>query len=237
MNIISKFSKIAKNVKIGNNNWIGDNVKIYENVIIGNNNKIYDNSTIYPNTKIGNNNVFLNNNNIGEFGINSSENFTEKKFNGLEIGDNNYFHIDNVIFNGYHEKTIIGNNNKILGESHIGHDCIIDENVHIYPRTLISGFCRFLSYSGTGVGTYIRQRTVIGNYSFTALGSSIVKNTFPFFIIIDNKPVRLNFHRIPKEWHIYEKEIIKIQNDKEFNINVPEEIKNIIKNYLIISNK
>ena len=117
MNQISKIASIPSCLKIGKNNIIGKNVKILENVIIGDNNKIYDDTIIYPNTKIGNNNIFLHRNKIGEIGVQSSfntDNF-EFKYNGLEIGNNNFFHVDNIVFNGYDNKTIIGDYNKILG--------------------------------------------------------------------------------------------------------------------------
>ena len=204
MNKISRCSSICSSLIIGKNNIIGKNVKIFENVTIGNNNKIYDNTIIYPNTKIGNNNIFLHRNKIGEIGVQSSfttDNF-EFKYNGLEIGNNNFFHVDNIIFNGYDKKTVIGNYNKILSESHIGHDTKIINNVILYPRCITGGHSTLLSNSVMGFNSTIQQRMVLGNYSMIGAGNNVSKNVFPFFIIINNKYIRTNNKAIPDDLNI-----------------------------------
>ena len=226
MNKISILANISKKLKIGKNNFIGDNVKIWDDVIIGNNNKIFENTIIYPNTIIGDNNVILNDNIIGEFAIEAKYDFVEKKFRGLEIGNNNFFHIKNIIFNGFHNKSLIGNNNKILAELHMGHDVEIENNVVIYPRVLIGGKSKLQSNSGMGTGSFIQQNLVMGEYSFTAMLNPIVKNCLPFFIYKDNKPYRMNYHRVPKEWHQYEKQLL----EKNYE-NLPEEIIKIINKF------
>jgi len=106
-----------KSIQIGSGNDISDDVKIHNNVVIGNNNKIYSGTIIYPNTIIGNNNIILNNNILGEYGVDAKDNdFKEKKFGGLIIGNNNYFHVNNIIFSGFYTKTEIGDNNKFLSQ-------------------------------------------------------------------------------------------------------------------------
>jgi UDP-N-acetylglucosamine acyltransferase len=183
---------------IGLGNQIGKKVVIYPGAYIGNNNKIFDGSIIYPGTVIGNNNVILDNNILGEHPIDSNEtHFEDKKFGGLIIGDNNFFHINNKVYSGLTGQTKIGNYNKILAESHIGHDCLLENYVNIYTRTLLCGYVTMSDFSGTGVGTFIHQRRRVGAFGFTAMNSSIVRDSFPFFINIDNKKYsKINYHRI-----------------------------------------
>jgi UDP-N-acetylglucosamine acyltransferase len=240
MNKISKQSKICDSLIIGQNNLIGDNVKIMKNVKIGDNNKIYDNTIIYPNTTIGNNNIFLNNNKIGELGVQSHINYNNFKFkyNGLVIGDNNFFHINNIIFNGYEKKTIIGNNNKFLSEVSIHHDNIIKNNVVLYPRAITAGFCKLLDNSVMGMGSSMQQRQVLGQYSMIGMNNSAIHSIFPFFIYYNNQYIRYNTHRIPNEFNINNfklKEIIDYIKKNSFDdyiikeINkLPEEIRNPI---------
>lgn len=226
MNRISKLAKIGKNVKLGINNFIGDNVKIWDDVELGDNNQIFENTIIYPNTKIGNNNVILNYNIIGEYGVEAKHDFTEKKFGGLEIGNNNYFHIKNIIYNGYHNKTKIGNSNKILSEITIHHDCILENNIFLYPRAMLCGKVSMQSNSGLGANSVIQQNSLIGEYSFGAMLNPIVKNCFPFFIYKNAKVYRMNYHRVPKEWHKYEKQLL------EKNLtDLPHNILDIIKKF------
>jgi UDP-N-acetylglucosamine acyltransferase len=208
---------------------IGDNVKIMENVIIGNNNKIYDNTIIYPNTTIGNNNIFLNNNKIGELGVQSHINYEnfEFKYNGLEIGDHNFFHVNNIIFNGYENKTIIGNNNKFLAENHIGHDTEIKNNVVIYPRCITGGGSKILSHSVMGFYSTIQQNRVLGSYSMIGGGNNVSHNVFPFFIYFNNKYIRYNTHAIPADFEINKinlKEIIDYIKKNSFDEHVKNEI-------------
>jgi len=239
-------TKISKPI-IGLGNYIEKNVNIFPGVKIGNNNKIYNGTIIYPGTVIGNNNVILNNNILGEHPIDSNEKqFTEKKHGGLILGDNNFLHISNKIYSGLANKTMIGDNNKILAESHIGHDTIIGNFVNIYTRTLLCGFVKMCDYSGTGVGTFVHQRKVIGDFSFTAMNSSIVRNSFPFFVNIDNKKyTKINYHQIslvPEFASIKEYESIltemcnkyvnKNLDLSEYETKLPDNIFNIIKNFL-----
>ena len=226
MNKISKIAKIGKNFKIGINNIIGDNVKIWDDVIIGSNNKIYDNTIIYPNTIIGDNNVILNNNVLGEFEVEAKYNFIDKKFGGLKIGNHNFFHINNIIYNGFHHQTIIGNHNKFLSEISCHHDCYLENNILIYLRAMLCGLVKLHSNTGLGAGVIVQQNLKMGQYSFGAMLNPIVKNCFPFFIYKNNISYRMNYHRVPKEWHQYEEQLL----NNDFN-NLPEEVINIIKKF------
>jgi len=230
---------------LGKNNIIAKNVKIYENVTIGNNNKIYEGSIIYPNTIIGDNNIILNNNVIGEHPIDSTEIFSEKIYKGIEIGNNNFFHVNNIIFGGKCDKTIIGNYNKILAENHIAHDVKINNHVTIYPRTLLGGFVKLMDYSSTGAGTFIHQRKTIGTFSFTGMNSTITKNSFPFYININNKYSKLNYHKLLKyddynDINNYENtlnEILNLHHNnclnlKEYYDKLPKKIYNDINSFL-----
>lgn len=234
MNKISRLAKICNSLKIGKNNFIGENVKIMENVIIGSNNKIYDNTIIYPNTIIGDNNIILNNNKIGELGVQSNINYEnfEFKYNGLEIGNNNFFHVNNIIFNGFTNKTLIGNNNKFLSEITIHHDSEIKNDIILYPRAMVAGFCKLLNNSVMGMNSTLQQRKVLGQYSMIGMNNPCSHNVFPFFIYFNNDYIRYNTHIIPEKFKINEynlKEIIeKIKRDK-FNENILDEINQLPK--------
>jgi len=187
---------------MGNNNYIEAGVKICENVIIGDNNKIYDGTVIYPNTKIGNNNVILNNNILGEFAVEANIAFTEKTHNGLEIGDNNFFHVDNIIYSGYYAKTIIGNNNKFLSQVTIHHDNIIHNNVVLYPKAITAGLCVLLDNSTMGMNSCLQQKSVLGSFSMIGMGSIASHNIFPFYIYFNQMYKRFNNKKIPHELQI-----------------------------------
>jgi acyl-[acyl carrier protein]--UDP-N-acetylglucosamine O-acyltransferase len=230
-----------KNIKIGENNTISKSAKIHENVIIGNNNKIYDDVIIYPNTIIGDNNIILNNNIIGEYPIQSSDNYRDYKFDniyGTKIGNNNFFHVRNIIFGGTERNTEIKDNNKILGECHIGHDSIVNNNITIYSRTLLCGYVELLDYSSSGVYSFVHQYKIVGQYSMIGGNSSITKNVFPYFINIDNKISKINKVKLPEKILQYENELRTIADEyykgnKNFYLDdFPDYIKTDLKIFL-----
>lgn len=211
--------KFPKSLVMGKNNYIEAGVKIHENVIIGNNNKIYDGTVIYPNTTIGNNNVILNNNRLGEHPIESHDIFKEKIFNGLEIGDNNFLHVENIIFNGYHRKSKIGDNNKILSEYHMGHDTHIYNEVTIYPRVITGGLSTIMDNSSIGMNSVIQQNCVLGKYAMIGMVNAASHNIFPFYIYFNRKYLRPNNVKIPDEIQIdkYDETIRKLIEDLKNN--------------------
>jgi UDP-N-acetylglucosamine acyltransferase len=215
--------RAIKNVKIGKNNFISPKAVIHDNVIIGNNNNIYDDVIIYQNTKIGDNNNIFPRNIIGEFPISSNDKYTSYDFNltkGVEIGNNNFFHVSNIIFSGIDDKTFIGNNNKFLAENHVAHDVKVLNGVTFYPRCIPGGYSIYLNNSSIGMGAIIHQRTVVGQYSMIGANSTITKHVFPYYININNKLHRLNEIKIPcniKNYDLVLQEINHNFNLKNFN--------------------
>ena len=227
MNRISKLAKIGKNVKIGFNNIIGDYTVIADNVIIGDNNRLYPFNKIYPNVSIGDNNIFLENNVIGEHPVEMSNIFTNKIYNGVNIGNNNFFHSNNSIFGGYTNKTIIGNDNKLAYQTHIGHDSIITNNVQLFPNTIVGGYSILMPYSGLGIGSGIHQKKVLGSYSFTGMLSASTKHVFPFLITVGNKYTRVNSKIAPEITQKYQKQLFELmeQTQKTIPDNLDDKIK------------
>jgi|MGYP005653536951 acyl-[acyl carrier protein]--UDP-N-acetylglucosamine O-acyltransferase len=235
--------KYPRSLIIGKNNFISSSVKIHENVCIGNNNKIYDGTVIYPNTKIGNNNVILNNNILGEHGVEAKYDFTEKVFKGLKIGNNNYFHVNNIIFNGFHRKTLIGNNNKILAECHISHDTNIKNNVIMYPKSMTAGLTTLLDYSVLGMQSSIQQNSVLGHFSMIGMGNIASHNVFPFYIYFNQNYLRINKMKVPEKLNImeYDNDLRNLIKDLKENkcyskfvekSNLPKDIKFYIEDFL-----
>ena len=203
-------------LKIGKNNKISRLAKIYDNVIIGNNNFIGDNVVIYPHTIIGNNNNIFNNNIIGEFAISSDDkynNYNLDQCKGVYIGNNNLLHVKNIIFSGIDNKTHIGDNNKFLGENHIGHDAYITKNVTTYPRIIVGGYSKLLEHSNIGMAAIIHQRCIIGQYSMIGANNTVTKNIFPYFININNKIHRINEKKTHNDVKTIEPILRKVSED------------------------
>jgi UDP-N-acetylglucosamine acyltransferase len=230
-----------KNLKIGKNNLISPKAILYDDVTIGDNNNIYDDVIIYPNTTIGNNNNIFPKNIIGEFPVSSDDKYNTYNFNltkGVSIGDNNLFHVSNIIFSGIDNKTFIGNNNKFLAENHIAHDIKVINNVTFYPRCILGGYSIYLDNSNIGMSAIIHQKIVVGQYSMIGANSTITKHVFPYYINIGNKLHRLNEKKIPENVKQYDNILQEINKNfilKKYDTSkykLSNEIDDILTEYL-----
>lgn len=234
--------KSFKNIKIGKNNFISPKAVLHNNVTIGDNNNIYDDVIIYPNTIIGDNNNIFPRNIIGEFPISSDDKYKLYDFNltkGVKIGNNNLFHVNNIIFSGIDDKTFIGNNNKFLAENSIAHDIKIFNNVTFYHRICTGGYSIFLDYSNIGMESVINQKIVVGQYSMIGSNSTITKHVFPYYININNKLHKLNERKINEDVKKYDNILKEINSNfilKNFNTSiypVSNEIDDTLTEYLM----
>jgi acyl-[acyl carrier protein]--UDP-N-acetylglucosamine O-acyltransferase len=251
---------IYSNVTIGDNNIIyphnyvggipkvndktnhnSPNLIIHENCIIGNNNHIYDNTILFPKTEIGNNNYIHPYNYIGVLPVDSFSNNFNYDYSlskGVIIGDNNLLQPQVAILSGVKNKTKIGNNNKLLARTSLAHDVIIKNNVITYPQTIIGGFSILLDNCKIGMSSTINQKIVIGQNSMIGSNNTITKNSFPYFININNKLNGLNKKILPEEINNYESILLEISNNfnnKKYNLELyelPNEIKDTLLEYI-----
>ena len=225
-NSVAENAVLYSTLAIGDNNVIGNNVRIHENVKIGNNNVIHDDVIIYPGTVIGNNNIIFNGNIIGEIPVQSNGTFQDRDFNETKhviIGNNNFLHVKNIIFAGTERNTYIGDNNKILCDCHVNHDCYIGNNVTLYPRVTLAGFVKCLDHCNIGGSSFIHQYKTIGQYCMIGANNFVGKNVFPYFVYIDNKITRLNTIKIPLYAKDNESAILEIARNYYMNADLNPE--------------
>ena len=158
---VDPFTVIHGNVQIGEGTWIGSNVTIMEGTRIG------KNCRIFPGAVIG--------------GIPQ-----DRKFNGekttVEIGDDCTIREFVTIHRGTTDryKTVVGNGCWILAYSHIGHDCIIGNNVTLSNSCQIAGHVVLGDYVSIGGVCAVHQFVKIGEHAFISGGSLIGKDVPPF---------------------------------------------------------
>jgi UDP-N-acetylglucosamine acyltransferase len=167
---------IDPSVKLGKGNTIGAFTVIHSGVEIGDNNKIGSHTVIGGNGEIRN-----------------ASNFKGKVKIGSRNLINHHVTIDKPI-NGY---TIIGNDNFIMTKSHLGHDVIISNNVTISSGAMIGGHTQVHDYANIGLNAEIHQRKIIGQGAMVGMGSSIIKNVYPFTKVVSvNSVIGYNIMKI-----------------------------------------
>ena len=173
--IIGKKAQIGKNVQIGNFATIDDDVVIGANTWIGNYVHIQNGARIGENCQIHASAVL-------------AGDPQDLKYKGecttLEIGNNNIIREFVTINRGTASrgKTVIGHNNLIMANSHIGHDCVIGDHCVIGFNVGMAGEVTVSDWANVSGLTGIHQFSRIGTHAMVGGLSKIVKDVPPYVI-------------------------------------------------------
>ena len=179
--MISPLAYVDPSAQIGENVEIGPFCFIDKNVIIGDNNIIMPHVNIMYGSRIGNGNQIHPGAVIG--GIPQ-----DLKFQGedstAEIGDNNRIR-ENVTINrgtASKGKTIVGNNNLLMENMHVAHDCIIGNNCILGNSTKIAGEVVIDDFAILSACVLIHQFCHVGGHVMIQGGSGCSKDIPPYII-------------------------------------------------------
>ena len=182
-NKIHSTAMIDEGANVGHNVEIGPYSIVHKNVKIGDDTKIESHCVIYPGSEIGNNNFIHDHVIIGanpqdlKFDINLNTH--------VKILDNNIIREYVSIHRSTNESkpTKIFSNNMIMANSHIGHDCIIGNNIVITNATLLAGNVMIEDFAVLGGNTLVHQFVRIGKLSMVSGGARLSKDVIPFMLI------------------------------------------------------
>lgn len=186
--IIDPSAKIHENVTIGPYAVIGKNVEIDDGTWIG------SHAVIKGTTKIGKNNKIFQFASIGE-------DPQDQKYKGedtlLEIGDRNVFREFCTINRGTvldHGITRIGSDNLFMNYVHIAHDCDIANHTIFANNATLAGHVHIDDHVILGGFSGIHQFCHLGQHSFIAAGSIVIKDVLPYIRVSGAyaKPFGLN---------------------------------------------
>ena len=178
---IGKKSIIGKNVTIGNYTTIEDDVIIGDHTIIENNVSILDGARIGQHCHIHSGAVLA--------GVPQDMKY-QGEYTTLEIGDWNIIRESVTINKGTNSKmaTKIGNNNMIMANAHIGHDCEIGNNCIIGFGVGMAGEVIVNDCANISGLTGIHQFSKIGEHCMVS-GLSKVNKDIPPYIIAAREPL------------------------------------------------
>jgi UDP-N-acetylglucosamine acyltransferase len=158
---IGPFTYIGNDVKIGKGTWIGPNVTIFDGARIGENCKIFPGAVISAVPQ-------------------------DLKFKGeystVEIGDSTTIRECVTINRGTidREVTAVGDRCLIMAYVHLGHDCLIGNNVIISNAVQTAGHVEIDDYAIIGGSCAIQQFVRVGAHTYVGGGSMIRKNVPPY---------------------------------------------------------
>ena len=173
--IIGKKAQIGKNVQIGNFATIDDDVMIGANTRIGNYVHIQNGARIGENCQIHASAVLAGDPQDLKY---------KGEYTTLEIGNNNIIREFVTINRGTASrgKTVIGHNNLIMANSHIGHDCVIGDHCVIGFNVGMAGEVTVSDWANVSGLTGIHQFSRIGTHAMVGGLSKIVKDVPPYVI-------------------------------------------------------
>jgi UDP-N-acetylglucosamine acyltransferase len=167
---IEPFATIYGDVEIGDGCWIGSNVVIMDKARIGKNNRIFPGAVIAAIPQ-------------------------DLKFKGedslVEIGDNNTIRECVTINRGTLDRmtTKIGNNCLLMAYTHLGHDCILGNNIIIANSGNLAGHIT-IEDNVIIEGVVAAQQFVnIGAHAFIS-GASLVRKSVPPYIRVAREPLQ-----------------------------------------------
>ena len=181
--MIDKFAVVHPTAKIGKNVHIGPWTTIGKDVEIGDDTWIGPHVVIQGPTKIGKNNKIFQFSSLGD----APQDVTyQGEPTRLEIGDNNVIREYCMISRGTVKGgglTKIGNDNFLMAYSHIGHDCLVGNEVVMVNYSALSGHVVLKDYAIVGAYAAIHQFCHVGEYAFIARATYVTKDVLPYVMI------------------------------------------------------
>jgi len=180
--IIDANAIVADDVEIGPYSIVGAGVEL------GSGTKLESHVVLKGPTRIGRNNHIYQFSSVGEA-------CQDMKYNGeptrLEIGDNNIIREGCTLHRGTVQDagvTRIGNNNLLMANVHVAHDCVVGDHIVIANNVALAGHVQVGDYVILGGFTAVHQFCHIGPHCMTGAGSVVLKD-IPAFVMANGNSV------------------------------------------------
>ncbi len=188
MNQISPMAFVHPEAKLGDGNIIGPFCYIDKNTVLGDNNVLQNSVTINYGARIGNGNEFFPGSSI-------STKPQDLKFKGEDtvciVGDNNSIRENVTISRGTASKgeTRVGNDNLLMENMHIAHDCFFGSHLIIGNSTKFAGEVHVDDYAVISATALFHQFCRVGSYVMFQ-GGSRTSQDIPPYVIAGKEPIR-----------------------------------------------
>src|SRR3954470_8187513 len=210
--MISPLANVSPRARIGKNVTIEPFATVYEDVEIGDDCFIHPNAVIYPDTVIGSGCKIFPGAVIGI--INQDLKYRGEKSNTV-IGNNTTVREFATIHKGtaHRMTTKVGNNCLIMAYTHLGHDCMIGNNVIIANNGSLAGHITVEDFVIIEGVVAAQQFVNIGAHSFVA-GGSLVRKSIPPYVRVAREPLQfIGVNTIGLARRGFDKDVIKQVED------------------------
>lgn len=192
MPVIHPSAVVSKDCELGQDVEVGPNCVVQSGAKIGSGCVLQGNVFVGPDVKIGRNNSFHFGSVIG--GLPQVKKLTSgDQCGGLEIGDGNIFREQVTVHPSMHPDAVtkIGNNNMLMIGVHVGHDCVLEDEIVMSNYSQISGHCKVETGVWLSGMVLVHQFTSIGKWSYAAGMAGINHDIPPYLIVSGHYPPRV----------------------------------------------
>ncbi len=181
--IIGSGAKIGANVEIGPHSILGDAVTIADDCVIG------ANVVIEGEVSIGRGNRIEHGAMIG--GQPQDVSFSPTRRSRVEIGERNIIREQCTIHRGTtgDSATKIGDDNFLMVNAHVGHNCVIGNKVIVANNVLLGGYVIVDDQAFLGGGCVFHQNMRVGRLIIAQGDSAFSKDIPPFVIAAEHNYV------------------------------------------------
>ncbi len=165
---------IEADVRIGSGTILGPNVFVDKGTTVGKNNQLFANSVIG--------------------GFPQMLGWSQDHPTGtLVMGDGNTIRENVTLHRSMHpgKETRIGNGNLIMAGAHVGHDCIVEDQVVLTNLVQLSGHCKMETGTWLSGLAACHQFVTMGRWSYSAGMTSITHDVPPFVMVSGSYPTRV----------------------------------------------
>ncbi|VFP85897.1 acyl-ACP--UDP-N-acetylglucosamine O-acyltransferase [Candidatus Erwinia haradaeae] len=187
---INPFCVVGSNVRIGAGTVLKSHVVVHGHTSIGTNN------TLWPFASVGDVNQ-------------------DRKYSGeptrVEIGDRNHIRESVTIHRGTVQAegiTRIGNDNLLMVNAHIAHDCIIGSNCILSNNATLAGHVNVDDFAIIGGMTAVHQFCIIGSYVMVGGCSGVTQDVPPYIIAQGNHARPFGINVVGLQRHGFSKEAL-----------------------------
>jgi UDP-N-acetylglucosamine acyltransferase len=172
--VIGPFSFVDEGAQIGDGTVLDTHVVIGKNARIGKNNRVFAGAVIGRPPQI--------------LGLDENT-----RIGRLSIGDGNTIREHVTIHPSMFpdQETIVGSNNLLMINVHLGHDCILGDKIVISNCTQISGHCKIETGAWLSGMVAVHQFVTIGRWCYAAGYTGINHDVPPFVIVSGHYPVEV----------------------------------------------
>ncbi len=156
---------IGADVEIGEGTWIAPHVVIQGPTVIGKHNKIFQFASV---------------------GDEPQDVTYQGEATRLEIGDHNTIREFCMISRGTVKGgglTRLGDHNFLMAYSHIGHDCLVGNQIIMVNYSALSGHVILHDYAIIGAYAAVHQFCQVGAYAFIARATYVTKDVLPYVMV------------------------------------------------------